>query len=282
LARLDAQLDEEYEQKVPPFKPAAFAGRADKAQDRVVLVELFTGAQCPPCVAADVAFDALLKSYKPTEMIGLQYHLHIPGPDPLTNTDTETRAKYYQVRGTPTMVFNGEAVESVAGGGPMAFAENKYNDYRKVIEPLLEESKQAKIDLKLNCSGETLNIEALAEAVEKKEAGKLRLRLVVTEEVIRYVGGNKLRLHHHVVRDMPGGPEGKELVAGQAQLSQSVDLSHLREELQKYLNQQAEQRPFPNPLPEIKFENLSVAAFVQDDANKNVLHAVVMKVPAAK
>ena len=55
---------------------------------RVVVVELFTGAECPPCVSADVAFDALLETYKPNEVVLLEYHLHIPGPDPLTNADS--------------------------------------------------------------------------------------------------------------------------------------------------------------------------------------------------
>src|SRR5262249_22800010 len=76
------------------IKPESFAGRKAKS-DRVVLVELFTGAQCPPCVAADMAFDALGKTFKPSEVVLLQYHLHIPGPDPLTNADTETRARFY-------------------------------------------------------------------------------------------------------------------------------------------------------------------------------------------
>ena len=87
-AKLDSKLDEEYHHKVPPFKPTAYAGRKNAQANRVVLMELFTGAQCPPCVAADVAFDALLQTYKPAEFIGLQYHLHIPGPDPLTNDDS--------------------------------------------------------------------------------------------------------------------------------------------------------------------------------------------------
>ena len=32
----------------------------------------------------------------PSELVLIQYHMHIPGPDPLTNTDTEARWKYYQ------------------------------------------------------------------------------------------------------------------------------------------------------------------------------------------
>ena len=32
----------------------------------------------------------------------------------------------------------------------------------------------------------------------------MKLRLLVVEESIRYVGGNQMRFHHHVVRAMPG------------------------------------------------------------------------------
>ena len=107
---LESRLDQEYRKKVPPFAPEKFAGRNNPRSDRVVLLELFTGAQCPPCVAADVAFDALLQTYQPTELIGMQYHLHIPGPDPLTNKDSMARQQYYgdKVGGTPSVIFNGD------------------------------------------------------------------------------------------------------------------------------------------------------------------------------
>ena len=88
-AKLEGRIDEKYLKIVPPFKPAVYPGRKNPKANQVVLMELFTGAECPPCVAADVAFDALLMTYKPAEFIGLQYHLPIPGPDPLTNDDSE-------------------------------------------------------------------------------------------------------------------------------------------------------------------------------------------------
>ena len=126
VKELDAKLDEEYHKTVPPFKPETFAGRKNAKADRAVVMEIFTGAECPPCVGADVGFDALLKSYKPTEFIGLQYHLHIPGPDPLTNEDTVARQKYYgtEVRGTPTTFFEGK--RAGGSGGLMQHAEAKY------------------------------------------------------------------------------------------------------------------------------------------------------------
>lgn len=288
LAKIDGQLDEEYHKTVPPFKPETYAGRAKPEQNRVVLMELFTGAQCPPCVAADVAFDALLKTYQPTELVTLQYHLHIPGPDPLTNADSEVRSKYYAVRGTPSTYFNG--VVGAPGGGGMTGAEGKYDQYRKLIDGSLDSTRQAKIDLNVARSGNKIVVTGLAQATAKPaddkkddtDQPKLRLRLALTEESIRYVGGNKLRFHHHVVRGLPGGPDGKELVAGQVQVDQTIDLDELRGVLGSYLENYAKTRPFPNPLPEIGFKRLAIVAFIQDDRDKSILHAVSLPVPGDK
>lgn len=97
VTKLDPLLDKEYAETMPPFKVTAFKGRTSKSE-RAVLLELFTGATCPPCVAADLAFDGLQKAYKPSELVLLQYHMHIPGPDPMTNPDTEARWAYYRDR----------------------------------------------------------------------------------------------------------------------------------------------------------------------------------------
>ncbi|MBX6313018.1 MAG: DUF1223 domain-containing protein [Isosphaeraceae bacterium] len=280
--KLEAQLDEEYHQKVPPFKPETFAGRKEAKADRVVLMELFTGAQCPPCVAADVGFDGLLQSYKPTELVALQYHLHIPGPDPLTNEDTIARQNYYkaEITGTPTTLFNGKP--QAAGGGPMSVAEGKYQQYRKIIDQALEDQKQATIDLNASRTGDEVRIKASAEA-KGKEGDTLRLRLALVEEAVRYVGGNGLRFHHHVVRSMPGGPEGKALQGGKVTVEETVKLSDVRKALEQYLSDFEKDRGgFPNPLPPIQLNDLSVVAFVQDDADKSILHAVSVPLKGEK
>lgn len=306
---LETKLDEEYLASVPPFEPAPFAGRASPEEDRVVLLELFTGAQCPPCVAADVAFDAVVESYQPSEVVALQYHLHIPGPDPLTTEDSNARQSYYGVRGTPSTYFNGE--DLAGGGGSMSGAEGKYAMYRSIINERIASEAQAKIDLQVTRSGNRLLVNVTAEAdepeiaseepqeadeaadadsedgaaeegdtedVEKEAAPDLRLRLALTEESIRYVGGNNLRFHHHVVRALPGGVEGKELVAGQAQLELTIDLDELRANQEEYLAEFAQARSFPKALPSIDLENLALVAFVQNDSTKQVLHAVSVEI----
>jgi hypothetical protein len=283
LAKLEAQLDAEYLAKVPPFKPEKFSGRKDSKNNRVVVMELFTGTQCPPCVAADVAFDALLKSYEPDTLVALQYHLHIPGPDPLTNPDTEARSEYYQVGGTPSTYFNG--LEAAGGGGGMGAAQGKYEQYRSVIDPALEDVAQADINLKVARTGDKLTISAKA---RRKAAGKntdqddtsnLRLRLVLTEETVRYVGGNGIRFHHHVVRAFPGGVDGQPFSDNRASAELTIDLNDVRKSLEEYLDQAAQQNPFPKALPKIELAKLAVVALVQDDADHAILHAVSVPVP---
>lgn len=269
--------------KIPAVEVTPFAGRQGKS-DRVVLVELFTGAQCPPCVAADLAFDALRKTFKPTEAVLLQYHLHVPGPDPLTNADAEARQDYYGrfVRGTPTVIFNGQPVEGNQGGG-IDQAQNVYGDFRDIVESLLE---KAGPKLKLTASavrkGNKVEINAEVSGGEGLPA-KSRLRLALVEDEVAYVGANRQPTHQNVVRAMPGGASGALLKDGAAKQTVTVDLDELRTNLQKYLtNWQKENDPIRGPLPPIELKNLRLVAFVQSDTNLEVLQATQVDVKAAE
>ncbi|WP_165064906.1 hypothetical protein [Paludisphaera rhizosphaerae] len=277
-AKYDAQIDEEYHTKVPPFKPTPYAG---KVGGKPVVFELFTGAQCPPCVAADVAYDGLLKTYKPTEFIGLQYHLHIPGPDPMTTKETLDRAKYYaeDLRGTPSTFINGRS--EAGGGGSMAMSEGKYSQYREIVDKLLEEKPAAEIVLDAKRKGDEIAIVAQAKTDAKGQNSSIKLRLALTEESIRYVGGNKLRFHHHVVRALPGGVEGTAIADNAGKLEIKFDLAELRKKTQEYLTEFAETRPFFAAPPALDYKNLSVVAFVQDDHDKSILGAASVPVTEA-
>jgi len=68
---------------------------------------------------------------------------------------------------------------------------------REAVARFRSPARQAnKIDIHVEVSGLT------------KPGDDARLRLVLVEESIRYVGGNKLRFHHQVVRALPGGVKG--------------------------------------------------------------------------
>jgi hypothetical protein len=256
-----------------PFTPEK---AAERKGNQAVLVELFTGAMCPPCVAADTAFDGLEQTFTPREVVLLQYHLHIPGPDALTNPDSEARSRYYgkDLRGTPTIFFNGKS--EAGGGGSREAAEAKYKQYLGVLKPLLDEKAKAQIKAEAVRKGDKIEITAHVSGLEKP-GEKVKLRLALVQEWARYPGGNGLSYHSRVVRAMPGGVAGFALAKGSDKHTATVNLGELRKELKKYLEGMEKRQPFPAQLP-LKLRDLRVVAFVQDDDTQQVLQAVEVAV----
>ncbi len=277
LAKINNQLDEEFLKTAIPFKPRTFAGRNGKS-DRVAVVELFTGAQCPPCVSADIAFDAALKAYKPSEVIFLEYHLHIPRPDPLTNADTEARANYYgnEIQGTPTMFLDGKVTEPM--GGFREHGEARFEALRKQINERLEVNAEAKLELGVARKGKTIALQGHV-ADLKKTGEKVKLRFVLIEDVVRYPGTNGQRLHHHVVRALPGGVDGFALKEKTLTQEASVDLEELRKSLNNYLAKPARGRPYLDEERPLELKHLKAVALIQDDESKEILQAVQVALP---
>ena len=268
LARVETKLDDEYKAKVPPFKPTKFAGRKSKAANRVAVMELFTGAQCPPCVAADVAFDALEMAYQPKDLVLIQYHMHIPGPDPLTNPASVARWDFYRekfpmdIRGTPSTLFNGKP--DASGGGGMPNAENKFGQYKDLIDPLLESETDLKVGGSVKAAGDKLTVAVEVDGV--KEPGEnVRLHVLLVEETIKYTGGNGLRFHHQVVRALPGGAAGTEVKEKALKKDVTIDLAEVKTGLTKYLDEYAaNERPFPNADRPMDLKHLKVIALLQN------------------
>ena len=281
VEKLEETADRAYKAKMPGFKGEVFAGRQGKSE-RAVFMELFTGATCPPCVAADLAFDVLQSTYKPSELVLLQYHMHIPGPDPLTNADTEARWAYYRklnpgkVNGVPSSLFNGQP--KAGGGGGAANAEAKYGVYRKVIDELIEADAGAKIALSAERSGDKIDINVKVTGVNDPGSDK-KLRILLAEETVRYLGSNKIRLHHNVVRAFPGGVKGHALTEAASKHNATVNLGDLRTQLTKYLDEfESGGRSFANPSRPMALNHLRVIAFVQDDSTGDILQAAMVEV----
>jgi hypothetical protein len=281
-AKLKALIAEEDRPPTVPLVVDPSAAHRDSEGKRVVLVELFTGAQCGACVAADIAFDALSAAYKSTDLITLQYHVHIPGPDPLTGPDSVSREAYYAVRHAPSIFFNGRPL--AGSGGSVADSRRKFNQYSRVIDELRKEKKKAKIELTARRTGDEVRITASATVGTDTatSAKNPRLRLALVEESVPYTGHNRLPSHHYVVRVMPGGAEGRALEGGKIRLEDTVQLSKVRSSQEAYVKAypgSPESRgSFPGPLPPIELKKLRVAAFVQDDGDRTVLDAIIVPV----
>jgi hypothetical protein len=269
----EAQADAEYLKTMPPFKTQPFEGRKAKS-DRAVLVELFTGAQSDKCAGADLAFEGLLKSYKPSEVILLAYHVHFGGADPLTTPDTMARLKYYEeeITGLPTIFFDGKAEE--VGGGSLDTSGKIYGIYRKNLAPILEKPAQAKLTLNAARKGNKIEINAEASGVENP-GENIRLRYALVEERVHFVGESGIRYHYHVVCALPAGEKGVAVRDKVTRHNTSVDLEALRKDQAKYLAEisKKSRTQFPSVEQMLEFKDLHVVAFVQNDKTKEVLQA---------
>jgi thiol-disulfide isomerase/thioredoxin len=101
----DAEMDARYAQLFPSPFPAGKPSTKDV--HHTVLLELFTGSACPPCVGADLSIDAVLDAYPRSEVVALAFDEHRPDPDPLANPDSVARRQVYDINGTPSFVLDG-------------------------------------------------------------------------------------------------------------------------------------------------------------------------------
>jgi hypothetical protein len=277
IEKIETALDAEYEKTALPFEPEEVEPRNTPGK-RVAVVELFTGAQCPPCVSADLAFDGLLKTYAPSDAIFLQYHLHIPAPDPLTNADAEKRSEFYgdDVGGTPSMFLNGKPTPPM--GGFRQHGKERYEAMRELVDKALK--AESRVEIKVDVSRKADRIDVVASVSEiEKPSPDLRLRLVLVEDVVRYPGNNGIRLHHHVVRSFPGGVDGLPVKNASAEQKARIDLLQLTKQLEDYLIESNKDNPFLDSERPLKLDHLKVVAFLQNDVTKEILQAVQVDVP---
>lgn len=269
IDKQESVLDQIFLKTSIPFKPIAFEGHKRNSK-RIALVELFTGAQCPPCVAADLAFDALIDSFKSTEVVLIQYHLHIPGPDPLTNPTSEARGKFYGVRGTPSVFINGQ--EGPALGGYKVHAEDRYTKLREILEKELAKDGDTKLELAYAKKGE--GFELTAKYSQVLDSSSVVLRFCIIEDLVRYQGRNGQRMHHHVARGFPGGLNGQAVERPNGSLKAFLSLGELKAQLTEYLETSNITRPYPDSERPLDLKKIKAVAILQNAQSKEILQAV--------
>jgi hypothetical protein len=247
--------------------------------NRVVLTEIFTGGFCEPCVGADLAGDLLLRSLHPERLIVLNYHLHVPMGDPLTNMDNEDRATYYNAQGTPFVLVNGMRMDGVAGPFLPEAVQAAYQRLRAPVDHFLKNSStEVAIDLKAEAADGNLNVNVAVTGVPDADLKNVRLRLAVVEDDVAYAAPNGIRHHAMVVRQMLGTAKGITAKQGQLKYSLPLPLAELKGRQLAYLRnyEQGKRQPFPEK--PVEYKKLHVVAFVQNDQNKEVLQSASVPV----
>jgi hypothetical protein len=262
----DAELEKRL--RALPFHPAPFKP-AKPWQGKTVLAELFTGSECPPCVAADLGFDGLLKAFPSKYLVVLEYHLPIPRPDPMASYATQQRGIQYAVNSTPNVFFDGEARRS--GGGARGAAEAKFKDFAAEIEARVYEAPGVKVSVKASLRGDKVAVEFKTD----KPVAAADYHLVLAQKEERFRGSNGLLFHKMVVRDF--------LTLGEAARRDGkaeLDIARAEAEAARYLQDNEKERSFT--FKEKKFAvdrtQLVLAFVVQDRATKKVLNAAAVDV----
>ncbi len=275
--------------RLASFNPGHYKS-SSKEKGKVVLAELFTGAECPPCAAADYAFDALSEYYPRTMFVILEYHEHIPAPDPMTNPSSFSRYLYYGGNfGTPTVIIQGQ--DKITGGGPKFLAINRFNVYKFMAEKYFGENPEVTISGNVQNNMKLINVN-LEIKENKKVNNSASLHVALVEKSIIYPGGNGVTKNIFVVRDLFNKADGSKLnfKNGLQKFNVTFNLNKIENDLTNYLNAPEKYPSWRRGVPftgwkqkpdKLNKNNLAVVAWVQNNQSKEVLQALYLNVPKA-
>jgi len=276
-AKLELLIDEVYREKFPnPVKPDAYTPTAART-DRLVLLDMFTGSGCGPCVSADLALDAVMKRYPAGTIVSLAYHENIPAPDPMVTEGSNARRAYYSIRGVPT--FNIDGGLGKLGGGARTGTPNVYKEYVAKIDKALETPATAALSVSATGTGDQIVVTADVTKLPA-DAKDLRLHILIVEHELKFLGENGIRFHPMVVRAQ-AGKEGSGIpITATGRTQQTFSLAAIKEDVTNTLKAEMEKRrstEVPGATPRsyaadgrayvaIDHGELSVVAFIQQGA----------------
>jgi hypothetical protein len=238
-------------------------------------------------VGAGLAFDAAYERYTRQDFIWLNYHVHIPLPDPMVNPSTVARRNFYGVNSSPSYFFDGE---SDGGGGSAEMAKNLFDSsVDPKIQKHLAMTPEAVVKVQATQAGNTVKAKATVSGVRSKSA-KLRVQIVLAEESVTFSGENGERFHPIVVRGMAvdaKSAQGFALAPGKGgSFEYTFDLAKLMADAKEGLiDYETKERKGEYTFREKKHEiknGLVAVAFVQDEATKKVLQATHVKIAPPK
>lgn len=176
--------------------------------NRLVLLEHFTQASCPPCATWNPIIQGIVEG-NPDKITYVKYHVSWPGFDPmyLHNTvDINARVDYYNVSSVPNSVLDG----NYYNGHPQGWNLNSVITRQSVPSPFEIQLYQV-----LSPNQDSIYLTALIEAVGNV-SGELKAHLVVIEKHVHFAnppGTNGENDFYHVVKKMLPTKNGTTLLS---------------------------------------------------------------------
>ncbi len=250
------------------------------AGNRVSVMELFTGAQCPPCVGADLATAALEHLYPKSHLIVLRYHVHIPAFDPMTNGENFGRfaallgPEAQDQMGTPTLFLNG-ARPPVSVAGYINQATRIGKELNDSVRPAMDD--HTPLDLKLSAyqNGGEITVSAKLDGVPENQSNKLRVLLLLAEGDVKFPAPNGILRHEMLVRWLYNGEKGSVLnTPAGFDFTTTTRVTDIREFLKNYLKKDADEK---QQIP-LALEGLYLVGFVHNAETREILQAASVPV----
>ncbi len=258
------------EGRIPGFGPASTYRAPDgKRPTRTVLAELFTGAHCKPCAAADLAFEGIDAHFRDAEVVVLQHHLPVPAVEPLVVPAAITRARALKIRGTPSVVVDGfERVNRL--GGQASKAAERFATLRMVLERRLESSTPWRLGVDGTLDKGVVRMTATIEGPADRT---VTLRAYVAERTMLFPGGNGIVLHRWVTRhDLSDGGVAVAATDGARTIERSVSLDDILDIVDEHLDgvEDRTNQPFAMRPDRVAERQLAVIAFLEDASGRVV------------
>jgi hypothetical protein len=281
MVRLEARDFADYIKASPLGEAPEYKGRKAKS-DRVVLVEAFVGTEFPLSAPIEQSLDAMMRVYKPTDVLALNYHFHLPEPsqgDPLTVPETSERLVplIEQIQRGTFLFVAGKAGPKITSP---AVGKEFFTAIQTAIDEQLEKPAGCTLTLSVAKGMKGSDVKATVADLDVG-SNKIALRFAVIEPRIRFAGGSGARYHQNVVRALPGGGKGFPLTKKQTEQVVTVDPNEIRIALTKSLDEFAKNDGvFPRAGRPMELKNLKVIAFVQNDSTGDILHAASIDLDA--
>ncbi|MFI5218486.1 MAG: T9SS type A sorting domain-containing protein [Bacteroidia bacterium] len=170
---------------------------------RLILMEEFTQASCPPCAVTNPGFNALLNA-NADKIVSIKYQTSWPGFDPMNlhnPTQVQTRVSYYGVTGVP----DAEADGNFFNDHPGVFEQSDI-DARYVVPSPFE----IRITHSLSNNNDSIYVNAVVKATASI-SGNLKAFLAVIERNVYFVtppGSNGEKHFEGVMKRMLPSDQG--------------------------------------------------------------------------
>jgi hypothetical protein len=231
---------------------------------RLVLVEEFTQASCPPCAAANPTFNAMLNA-NTSKAVSLKYQVNWPGVDPMNAqySAVSGRVNYYGISSVPYALMDGvSSTGSNYTGYPNNLGQSDIDNEYAVPSPFdLTVTHTLSSDL----DSVFITVHVNATEVYNSSSSHLRLQTALIEKMIHFSsapGSNGETNFENVVRKMIPATGGSTL-ANNWVVGQNSTFT------------------FAVPVPSYIYDinELAVVCFIQDNTDKSVQQAAFSSSP---